>query len=181
MFPDSALFLSINGSATSPHWLTMLALFATQHLPQLIVGGSAGVFGAGNRQVKLKVLQVLSAMAFAWLLAKLGQHFVSVDRPFTVGLGMQWLQHTASHGFPSTHASVAFGFAIAVARTTRRMHWAFLALAAAGLIAWSRVYLGLHFPSDVLAGAAVGAGSAWLVCRIRIRHAVKPLPSKSFT
>lgn len=170
---NSALFLAINGSATSPHWLTALALFATNHLPQLMAGGIAGVFVAGDRQVKLRVLHVLIAMAMAWLLARLTQHFIPVDRPFVLGLGKQLLPHAASPSFPSSHASVAFGFATAVALTAGRAYWALLALAAAVLVAWSRVYLGLHFPSDVLAGALVGATSAWLTFHIVFRRPIR--------
>ena len=50
---DSALFLSINGASSSPHWLTALALFSTNHLPQLIAGGAVGAFLVGDRDVKL--------------------------------------------------------------------------------------------------------------------------------
>ena len=171
---DSALFMSINGSATSPHWLTLVALFATQHLPQWIAGGMAAVFVAGNRQVTLRASQALFAMAVAWLLASLGRHFIDMNRPFTMGLGTQWLPHAASHGFPSTHATVAFAFATAVALTAGRLHWALLALAAAALAAWSRVYLGLHFPSDVLAGALGGIVCGWLVCRRPFWYLSKP-------
>ena len=113
-------------------------------------------------------------MATAWLLARLGQYFFPIDRPFVVGLGKQWLPHAASPGFPSNHASVVFGFATAVALTAGRWYWASLALAAAVLVAWSRVYLGLHFPSDVLAGALVGAASAWVACRLLFRNPIRP-------
>ncbi len=170
---DAALFLAINGSVASPHWLTALAQFVTERLPQLMAGGAVGIFLAGDRQVRLRVLQVLAAMAMAWLLARLGKHFVPTDRPFVVGLGTQWLPHTASSGFPSNHASVAFAFATGVALTARRWYWELLAVLAAVLVAWSRVYLGLHFPSDVLAGALVGATSAWLTCRLLVRHPVR--------
>lgn len=170
---DSALFLAINGSVTSPHWLTALAVFATERLPLLMVGGAVGVFLAGDHEVRSRVLQVLAAMAMAWLLARLGQHFIPIDRPFVVGLGKQWLPHAASHSFPSKHASVVFGFATAVALTAGRWYWALLALAAAALVAWSRVYLGLHFPSDVLAGALAGVTSAWLTCRLVLRNSLR--------
>lgn len=163
---DSALFLSINGTSMSPYWLTAVALFSTKHLPELMAGGAIGVFFVGDRAVKRRVMQVFVAMAIAWLLARLGQHLISIDRPFVVGIGKQWLPHAASHGFPSTHASVIFGFSTAVALTAGRWYWALLAIAAAALVAWSRIYLGLHFPSDVLAGACVGMASAWLACRL---------------
>ncbi len=160
---DSALFLAINGSATSPHWLTALALFSTSHLPQLIAGGAAGVFLAGNRRMKWGVLQVLAAMAMAFVLAHLGQYLVASDRPFVLGLGTQWLPHKASHSFPSAHASVSFAFAVATALVARHWYWALSALTVAALVSWSRVYLGLHFPSDVLAGALLGAVCGWSV------------------
>lgn len=170
---DSALFLSLNGSSMSPHWLTALALFATRHLPELMAGGAVGVFVTGDRTVKGGVMKVFLAMAMAWLLARLGQHFIPFDRPFVIGLGKQWLPHAASHSFPSVHASAVFGFATAVAMTAGRRYWALLALAAAVLVAWSRVYLGLHFPSDVLAGALVGTTSAWLTCRLLFRNPMR--------
>lgn len=173
---DSALFLSINGSATSPHWLTALALFSTGHLPQLTASGAAGTFLAGSRRVKLGVLQVLAAMLMAFVLAHLGQDLIASDRPFATGLGTQWLPHRASHSFPSSHASVSFAFAVATALAARHWYWALPALTIAALISWSRIYLGLHFPSDIVAGALVGAASGWLACRIarRVVHALSP-------
>lgn len=162
---DHALFLLINGSSSSPSWLTALAVFATQKLPLLISGGIAGAYLFKDRQVKTHIAKLLFAMSFAWLVARLGQHFLAMDRPFSIGLGKQWLPHAASNGFPSKHASVAFAFAAAIALTTERIRWAILAYIAAGLIAWSRVYLGLHFPSDVGAGAVIGTLCGWLMGR----------------
>ncbi len=63
-----------------------------------------------------------------------------------------------SSGFPSTHAAIAFAGAAAIAE--RNPNWAIPAYTWATLVAYSRVYNGLHYPSDVLAGAAVGLGAA---------------------
>ena len=183
---DSTLFLALNGSATSPHWLTALAIFSTNHLPQLVASGAAGVFLAGSRRVKQGVLQVLVAMAVAFVLAHLGQHLIARDRPFVIGLGTQWLPHRASHSFPSAHASVSFAFACAVATVLAAGYrlWAVPALAVALLIAWSRVYLGLHFPSDIVAGALVGAASSWLAWRLplhKLRHLLRRPRAHSLT
>jgi undecaprenyl-diphosphatase len=60
----------------------------------------------------------------------------------------------ASSSFPSGHAMTAWATAGAVAVLAPRLRWPALALAAA--IAFSRVYLGVHFWLDVLAGAALG-------------------------
>lgn len=70
---------------------------------------------------------------------------------------------TADPSFPSDHAAAAFAIAVAVFAFSRRAGGALLAVAV--LIAVSRVALGVHYPVDVLAGAAVGAVSALLVVR----------------
>lgn len=165
---DSTVFLWLNATAGSPHWLPKLALFASQRLPALLVAGTIGVSLVGGREVRRDVLRILLAMGLAWLVARIGQHLLPMPRPFAVGLGTQWLEHGNSAGFPSTHASVAFAFGAAVAACARRWTIGLTALALAILIAWSRVCLGLHFPSDVLAGAGVGilcAGAVNLFAR----------------
>jgi len=68
---------------------------------------------------------------------------------------------TTDPSFPSDHAAAAFAIAFAVLAFSRRAGIAFLV--AAALIALSRVALGMHYPSDVLAGALVGFGAATLV------------------
>ena len=57
---------------------------------------------------------------------------------------------------PSGHAMMAFTGAVFLGAVVPRFRWPLLVLAAG--IALSRVYLGVHYPSDVLVGAALGAG-----------------------
>jgi undecaprenyl-diphosphatase len=81
---------------------------------------------------------------------------------------------------PSGHAMNAFAGAVLLAAAVPRARWPLLMLAA--LIALSRVYLGVHFPSDVIAGAllgsAIGAAAAWLLARtermLRVRRGQAP-------
>jgi undecaprenyl-diphosphatase len=69
---------------------------------------------------------------------------------------------TTGHGFPSGHASVAFALAtVAWLWFGRRTRWWFLA--AAVVVCIARVYVGAHFPLDVLGGAALGMASGALV------------------
>ena len=66
--------------------------------------------------------------------------------------------HAADPGFPSDHATAAF--AIAVAIVLRKRAWGIFALVAATVLSIGRVALGVHYPSDVLAGAALGSAAA---------------------
>lgn len=66
--------------------------------------------------------------------------------------------HSADPGFPSDHATAAF--AIAVAILLRKRGWGIVALVAATVLSVGRVALGVHYPSDVLAGAALGSAAA---------------------
>lgn len=69
--------------------------------------------------------------------------------------------HAADPGFPSDHATGAFAVAMAIWLRDRR--WGTVALIAAAVLSVGRVAIGVHFPSDVLAGAALGIAAALLL------------------
>lgn len=84
-------------------------------------------------------------------------------RPWLVVEGLTALVFEGDpHSFPSGHTSAAFASACAW-RPYLPKGWRDLAVASAVLMGFSRLYVGVHFPSDVLIGALVGCLSAWLV------------------
>ncbi len=73
-----------------------------------------------------------------------------------------------SFSFPSGHATTSFAYALPLFLLTRpfiRFGWRTAPLAIAAAVAFSRPYVGVHYPSDVLAGALLGGGVSWLLCR----------------
>jgi undecaprenyl-diphosphatase len=70
--------------------------------------------------------------------------------------------------WPSGHSQGAFGAALVLGELFRRLRWPLLA--AAALVALSRVYVGAHFPLDVLSGAIVGAAAAGAAIAVRRRR-----------
>ncbi len=83
-------------------------------------------------------------------------------RPFMAGVGRTWLAHVADNGFPSDHATLAWSLGLGLILTGASWFWGLAACVAGIAAGWARVYLGVHFPVDVLASVPVGfaAGTA---------------------
>jgi undecaprenyl-diphosphatase len=80
-----------------------------------------------------------------------------------IGLDPNTLNHRSS--FPSDHAAVFFALALVITLHSRRLGMAAWIWAAVALV--PRIYLGFHWPSDIVAGALVGIGCV-LACRLLI-------------
>jgi undecaprenyl-diphosphatase len=106
---------------------------------------------------------------------KVISELVDRARPFVADPGGVHLfsKHVADASFPSDHATAAF--AIAVAIVLRKRGWGIVALVAATVLSVGRVAIGVHYPSDVLGGAALGAAAALVLWIAPIRARVDAL------
>jgi membrane-associated phospholipid phosphatase len=91
------------------------------------------------------------------------KRIVDRKRPFeTYAFIIKRDNEDAGRSFPSGHTSSAFCTATVLALRYRQWYVVVPAYIFAGSVAWARMYQGVHYPSDVFAGALLGAGSAWL-------------------
>ena len=120
----------------------------------------------GELKWRLASASALAAAAFALLANQLVAHVWDRPRPFAAHEAGTHLLAPPSPdpSFPSDHAAAAFAIAFAVLAFSRRGGIAFLAVAS--FIAISRVALGLHYPSDVVAGMIVGWAAAMFVTEL---------------
>jgi len=156
---NRTLFLWINATPESPQWLLTLATFVAKDLivivPLLIV--ALWLWGpkhrvTSQRQLVLKTgIALIYALAISWCLGSLFPH----PRPFTINFGNQFLEHAPTDSYPSNHGTIIFTFALAFL-LWHRGWWGTLLMAIGASIAWSRVFLGVHWPMDMVGGLLVG-------------------------
>ncbi|MFP8737921.1 undecaprenyl-diphosphate phosphatase [Klebsiella aerogenes] len=149
-----ALFALINATPASSWWAIEVATFIAKDLiiivPLLVV--ALWLWGPNQRQLVFKVMLALTlSLSISWVIGHLFPH----DRPFVDGVGYNFLHHAADDSFPSDHGTVIFTFALAFLFWHRVWSGALL-LVIASAIAWSRVYLGVHWPLDMLGGLLAG-------------------------
>jgi undecaprenyl-diphosphatase len=181
---NRSLFLWINATPDTPAWLISLATLVARDLitivPVLIVAlwlwGPRSQVGSQRRLVLKTAIALACALTVSWLIGSLYPH----PRPFVIGLGHQFLAHDATESYPSNHGTIIFTFAIAFFCWHRA--WSGVVLLAAGLaIAWSRIFLGVHWPMDMLGGLLLGmlsclvAQVTWHFCGQRLLHNISSL------
>jgi len=110
----------------------------------------------------------LAALAMGFLLCNgLLKPLLHRARPWLVVEGLTHLVTPGdTHSFPSGHTCAAFAAAWTWRRQLPRRWMGHIGMVAAVLMGLSRLYLGVHFPTDVLAGAIVGIFAAWIMGKI---------------
>lgn len=110
------------------------------------------------------------------LAVKIITEFYDRARPFVAHPGAVHLfaRHAADASFPSDHATASMAIAVAFL-LRRRFVWGVLTIVFAVILDFGRVAAGLHYPTDVLAGAAVGALAALLLWAPPLRRRIDAL------
>ncbi len=159
---NDRLFLAINASANpDPLTVTLAALAASWLIyavaalvPVLWIWGRqdtrgallATVLGTG---IALGANQVLGLLWYE-------------PRPFMIGLGHTLALHVVENSFPSDHATFLWSLGFGLIATGAAQKWGLLVCLAGLLVAWARIYLGLHFPIEMVASLLVASAVAAL-------------------
>lgn len=116
-----------------------------------------------DRKSKKLVLQILTSVILSWqVISKIVGHFIHRLRPFEFGNIKELVFHRPTYSFPSDHAAALFSVA-AILWFTGNKRLAIVWFAIALVISFFRISTGIHWPSDIVAGAAIGIVAAWLV------------------
>ena len=157
--------------------------FITNSVSPISIGAPIAVFGLGiiqkDSSLKSKgiiMVEALCVNAFTTTALKLA---FKRDRPFVTYPFLDKQADAGSYSFPSGHTSSAFTLATSLSMAYPKWYVIVPSYVYACAAGYSRMHLGVHYPSDVLAGALVGAGSAILAnylqqkCTKKRKHKLK--------
>ena len=159
---NQSAFLLINATPATPHLAIALGIFTAKYLILLVPALLLAMWVWGDEAERDRALRGLLSIVLAlsanFLIGELYPH----PRPFAIGLGYRFIDHAADPSFPSDHttimATMAWAFCLA-----GRVRLGGILLALTALVGLSRIFLGVHFPLDILGGLVLSMAYAWLV------------------
>ena len=165
---NRAVFLALNGNPDSSRALVLFAIVAAKYLIALVPAHLVLVWIAGDRKMRFVALSTLLALVIAIVINQAIGLVAYTPRPFLLGLGHQLIEHRDSSSLPSNHATIFFTYGATL--LIYRLRGLGIAAILLGLIvAWSRIFLGIHFPLDMIAAAITSTIAAfaavWLMAR----------------
>jgi undecaprenyl-diphosphatase len=179
---DKQLFLFFNG--LNAPWLDTFMYYATRTefwipLYILMVYVLYRNFGAEIWTVLLAATLIitLSDQVTSSLLKPLIERYRPSWSPDLDGL----VHHVNGYkggkfGFPSSHAANTFGTATLMVLTCRPRKWMYAFFLWAAFVSYTRIYLGVHYPGDIIVGALIGCFFGWLCSSLALalsRYVVK--------
>ena len=175
---NRALFLMINAGPHAPplgiDMARVLALSPIPVVPMLLIG----LWVWGRRAARGGLLAATLATLIAIGINQILGMIYFEKRPFMLGLGRTLIAHAPDNSFPSDHATLVWTLAAGLIATGAAPRWGW-GMAIYGLgVAWARIFVGVHFPLDMLGSAGVaitGLGLAPLAARWPIGRLLTPL------
>lgn len=160
-FDDQVL---INLSERRTPERTSFFLFLSKYNDVVNIGVPVGLLAAGviadDKQMRQNALYVGSSAVVNGIATLLIKKLVKRPRPFNGQVKINAVYQPRQFSFPSGHTSTAFTTATALSHAYPKWYVIAPAYLVAGSVGFSRLYLGVHYPTDVAAGAILGTGSA---------------------
>ncbi len=161
---DIRILRSINSSQSLPS--DRFFQFVSNSNAYLVIGipATMGTISLINHDDQLfrNTCVTVAALAITSGITEVMKYSINRDRPFKTYPDITGKSAVRSPSFPSGHTSSSFAMATSLSLSYPKWYIIVTCYTWAGTVAFSRMDLGVHYPSDVLAGAIVGAGSAWL-------------------
>lgn len=177
---DMALFLWLTGTQHSPNWSVSLAKFLASAIVPLVAIALMAAWVRAQSGWRPVLLDAVAAGALGLSLVQVIGWFLYRPRPFEAGLGANLLNHLPENSFPSDHATLMFALAFGLISATPLRKAGAVLLVLALAVSWARVFLGAHYPSDILGGAILAVLCVGLVQSVTARQSLWVLCAKLY-
>ena len=157
---DVLLFYFINLNLQNPYFNFLMPIITNLGLYIFWFGICAVLAVFGGEKGRDVALILFITLLIGHIFSEALKYLFLRPRPFEVLSGVHQLSTIESYSFPSGHTTEAFVGAIIIGKKYGYL-WLFILLAL--VISFSRVYIGVHYPGDVLAGALLGVGITMIV------------------
>ena len=115
-----------------------------------------------DKRLRNRAYEAVAGIAFTAASMSILKAIVKRPRPYYTYSGIYPVEYDNSYSFPSGHTSLAFATATSIAMTAKKWYFVVPAFAWASGVGYSRIGVGQHYPSDVIAGAFVGVTCAYV-------------------
>lgn len=143
------LFSFINASSDASDLKINFAIFIANDLLYCMIVLFAWFWLRGDYQIKKQILKAFIFTSIALFISQCISHIYYHPRPFVMDVGRTLIYHSPNGSFPSDHMLIFSSIAFSYFFSTYRKVGIFLIMLA-WLVAWSRIYVGVHFPLDML-------------------------------
>ena len=143
------LFHILNVPDQASIWMINYASLIAHDLVYLFLLIFSIAWFRGSYQVKTGIIKAFIFTAITLLMSEVLSAILNTPRPFVIDVGRTLIEHAPTGSFPSNHMSIFSGIAFAYYFSPQRDLGRIL-IWTAWLVAWSRVYVGVHFPIDML-------------------------------
>lgn len=161
---DEIVFKFINGFAGKSQWLDLAGIFFSDYFGYILIAGVVYlIFSAGDWRKRFhdSAFIILSIIVSRGIITEIIRFFYNRPRPFVEFGNFPLIEQANVPALPSGHASFYFALIIPIFFINKRLGW--YGLAGAGLIGIARVFAGVHWPLDIIAGALVALASVFIV------------------
>lgn len=176
------LFSLMNAGATVGDWEMRFAVFAAEYLIYAIPLSLVCLWLWGDSKQRSYLLLAAAVAFLALFVNQLVGLVWFHPRPSMLGIGHTFLAHALDSSFPSDHMTVFWAVGLTLLCNVATRLIGLCTMAAAIAVAWTRIFLGVHFPFDMLGAMAISTTCLIILIPIRpwLARGLLPLAEKLY-
>ncbi len=162
---NKTLFLAINSFAGHNHFLDLFFTGCALLMPYIFILAEAYLYFIAKRKNEA-IFAFYAALVGLFINQIIGLLYFH-NRPFMDHIGLKLIHHLPNNSFPSDHTTFLFAIAISLLFYKKTKNWGKILLVLAFIGGVARVYVGVHYPFDIIGAILTGAIGSFIVFMLK--------------